>query len=164
MHSFNPSCHVCRTSTLSKLKEQQGNRKRSRAGASESGAVGELEAAALHWLRTGVEAATEGVSAAAVESVKRLLRLETAGLSSCGACSMCLQGGECIRASNRAAAREGKREARWAEECGRLTGRRFEVCAPPPNIQTWIFCICMHSPPCASRTECSTRCKTAISV
>jgi hypothetical protein len=91
--------------------------------------VGEEEAAALHWLRTGEEAVTEGVNTAAVERVRQLLRLETTGMSPCGGCSLCLEGGGCIRASNRAAAWEGKRAAHWAEEGGRLIGRRFQVCA-----------------------------------
>ena len=104
-------------------------RKRSRASRSQAATGGEVEAAALHWLRTGEEAASAGVLAGGVERVRDLLRLEAAGLSDCGACRGCEQGSECIRATNRRAAREGKQGARWAEEAGSLIGRRFEVCS-----------------------------------
>lgn len=90
--------------------------------------MGGAEAAALHWLRTGEEAATKAVIAAGVDRVRDTLRLEAAGLSDCGACSGCADRGACIRVSNRRAARDGKQGARWAEEAGGLIGRRFEVC------------------------------------
>jgi hypothetical protein len=89
--------------------------------------VGEEEAAALHLLRTGEEATTEGTVTAGVERTREMLRLEAAGLSCCGFCTDCIDGSGCIRASNRRATLEGKQGARWAEEAARLIGRRFEV-------------------------------------
>jgi hypothetical protein len=119
------SHHACRTSTVSELASQGVIKKRCRGA--QGAPVGAEEAAALHWLRTGEEAASEAVITAGVERVREALRQEAAGLSHCGVCSSCIQGNGCIRANNRRAAREGKQGARWAEEGVRLTGRFFEV-------------------------------------
>jgi hypothetical protein len=114
------------------LELQAGIKKRTRAGTSWGAAVGQDEAAALLWLRTGEKVEKQVVPESrlekAVECVRKMLQLEAAGLSDCGSCSRCKQGSACIRASNRKAASEGSRAAQLAEEAGRLIGRRFEVC------------------------------------
>jgi hypothetical protein len=78
-------------------------------------------------MRTGEKAAADDVLAVEVKRVRERLRLEASGLSECGACSGCMEGGACIRAANRRAALRGNQAAWWSEEGGRLIGRTFEV-------------------------------------
>jgi hypothetical protein len=119
--------HACSTSTVSALSREGVIRKRPRASESPFTTAGTMEAAALHWLRTGQRTTTEEVLAAEVQRVEEMLRLEAAGLTDCGVCSNCIAGSNCVRVSNRRAAWEGRQGPSLAEEAERLIGRQFEV-------------------------------------
>jgi hypothetical protein len=143
---------ACRTATVSEVEEsyiKRGRRSTAQSGAEQAAAVGEQEAAALHWLKTGQHRATDAVDESAVASVKHMLQLEADGLSACGACSRCIQGSGCIKSSNRQAVRDGIQGARWAAEGSELIGRKFEVCGNEPIHS------CQKLPKIAVASDCS---------
>jgi hypothetical protein len=118
---------VCRTSTAEEACAHACIRPRAHGGvACVDGHAARAEAAALHYLRTGEHVVEKGDMD--VMGVANLLRSEALGASACGDCARCMRGGGCKRASNREAARRGKRGALWAEEAQSLVGRVFQVC------------------------------------
>jgi hypothetical protein len=94
-----------------------------------SDATARLEAAAIHYLRTGEAVVAE--EELQVRDLRDQLRQEASGRSRCSNCIGCAAGKGCKRAANREAVREGKRGAMWAEEAQALVGRTFEVCDLP---------------------------------
>jgi hypothetical protein len=86
----------------------------------------ELEAAALHFMRTRE---TEiPVDEMTMARVTEYLRLEGLRLSACGACMGCSAGQDCKLAAITQAGRDGKQGALWAEQGQKLVGRVFKVC------------------------------------
>lgn len=117
---------MCRTSTPEEACAQACVRPRARgAETSKEERAARTEAAALHYLRTGEEVLESGEMD--VAAVTCMLQLEATGAYPCGDCTSCMGGGSCKRASNREAARRGKRGALWAEEAQSLVGRMFQV-------------------------------------
>jgi hypothetical protein len=101
------------------------------------------EAAALHYMRTGV--AVHNMEATKFEAVIHMLQTEAQGLSTCGDCTACIAGGGCKRAANREASRHGKRGAIWAEEAERLVGRKFKVCSSISKADVECSCLLLLS-------------------
>jgi hypothetical protein len=118
---------VCRTSTAEEACAHANIRPRAHGDvACVDGRAARAQAAALHYLRTGEEVLDK--EDMDVTGVASMLRSEALGASACGDCAQCMRGDGCKRASNREAARRGKRGALWAEEAQSLAGRVFQVC------------------------------------
>jgi hypothetical protein len=124
---------ACRSTTAKQVAIQIQQRTTMSRGASSGESfsnstptTAELEAAALHYMRTGES--FKPVDERTMVEVAEQLRLESLGLSACGACVGCVADQDCRLAAVRQAARDGKSGAQWAQQGGELVGRTFEVC------------------------------------
>jgi hypothetical protein len=131
-HKF-PQVLACRSTTAQKVAIQRQQRTLMPRGTSSGESVSnstpttaELEAGALHYMRTGES--FKPVDERTMAEVAAQLKMESLGLSPCGACVGCVADLDCRLAAVRQAVRDGKSGAQWAQQGGKLVGRTFEVC------------------------------------